>query len=134
MVAVFQGDDVSVIRQLDDNWLEGRIGGKQGIFPFNYVDIINEPETPLMTPQLTPRSSYACTPRTGRSSSVKYILFIVIAIAGEYYRIGTHPGKPGKYCNLIIRIPGFEYTEILSKENLDYEPIFGAVFLPCLYL
>ena len=66
MVAVFQGDDVSVIRQLDDNWLEGRIGSKQGIFPFNYVDIINEPETPLMTPQLTPRSSYACTPRTGR--------------------------------------------------------------------
>jgi len=60
-----------VIRQLDDNWLEGRIGHRQGIFPFNYVDIINEPDTPLMTPQLTPRSSYACTPRTGGSASAR---------------------------------------------------------------
>ena len=48
----------------------------------------------------------------------------------------THPGKPGQYCNLIIRIPGLACTGISSKflENLKYEPIFGAVFLPCLYL
>ena len=30
-------------------------------------------------------------------------------------RVRTHPGKSGKYWNLIICIPGFEYTEILSK-------------------
>ncbi|KAK2142809.1 hypothetical protein NP493_4760g00007, partial [Ridgeia piscesae] len=35
-----------------------------GYLPLQLVDIINEPDTPLMTPQLTPRSSYACTPRT----------------------------------------------------------------------
>ena len=50
--------------------------------------------------------------------------------------VRSNPGKPGKYCNLIIKPPGLEYTGILSKvlENLEYEPIFGAVFLPCLYL
>ena len=49
------------------------------------------------------------------------------------YTIRTHPGKPGKYCNFIIRFPGLEYTGIPSKvlENLEYEPIFGAFFLPC---
>ena len=31
------------------------------------------------------------------------------------YRVRTHPGKPGKYWNLIIRIPGLECTGILSK-------------------
>ena len=42
----------------------------------------------------------------------------------------THPAKPGKYCNLIIRIPGLEYSGISSKalERLEYKPLFGAVF------
>ena len=49
-------------------------------------------------------------------------------------RQGSHTSW--KDCNLIIRIPGVEYTGISSKvlENLEYEPIFGAVFLPRLYL
>ena len=43
-----------------------------------------------------------------------------------YYRVRTHPGKPGKYWNLIIRIPGLEYTGILSKvlENTGIRAYF----------
>ena len=33
----------------------------------------------------------------------------------RYCRVRTDPGKPGKYWNLIIRIPGLEYTGISSK-------------------
>ena len=32
----------------------------------------------------------------------------------EIDRVRTDPGKPGKYWNLIIRIPGLEYTGISS--------------------
>ena len=32
-----------------------------------------------------------------------------------YNRVRTHPGKPGIYWNLIIGIPGLEYTGISSK-------------------
>ena len=32
-----------------------------------------------------------------------------------YDRVRTHPGKPGIYWNLIIGIPGLEYTGISSK-------------------
>ena len=32
-----------------------------------------------------------------------------------HVRVRTHPGKPGIYWNLITRIPGLEYTGILSK-------------------
>ena len=31
------------------------------------------------------------------------------------HRVRTHPGKPGIYWNLTIRIPGLEYTGISSK-------------------
>ena len=41
----------------------------------------------------------------------------------------THHGKRGKYRNLIIKIPGLEYSLISSKvlENLQCEPIFGRL-------
>ena len=49
-------------------------------------------------------------------------------------KVNTRPAKPGMYCHFIIRSPGLECTGISLKflENVDYEPICGAVFLPCL--
>ena len=61
MTCVAQGERVILIRRVDDNWYEGRSQGRQGIFPVNYVEVLREPDTPLMTPA----SSYAPTPRTG---------------------------------------------------------------------
>ena len=57
-------------------------------------------------------------------------------VADCYSRVHTHPGKPWKYWNLIITIPGLEYTGILSNilENTGIWPYFGAVFPPCLFL
>ena len=37
------------------------------------------------------------------------------SVTKNLHRVRTHPGKPGIYWNLIIRIPGLEYTGILSK-------------------
>ena len=59
-----QGERVILIRRVDDNWYEGRCGGQQGIFPVSYVEVLREPDTPLVTPA----SSYAPTPRTGNPS------------------------------------------------------------------
>jgi hypothetical protein len=41
---------VKLIRRIDDNWYEGRLGHKQGIFPVSYVEVGQEPRTPLTTP------------------------------------------------------------------------------------
>jgi hypothetical protein len=57
-----KGDRVTLIRRVDDNWYEGRLGQRQGIFPCNYVEVLREPDTPMVTPA----SSYAPTPRTGK--------------------------------------------------------------------
>ncbi|KAK2160623.1 hypothetical protein LSH36_129g05064 [Paralvinella palmiformis] len=56
-----KGDTVSLIRRIDNNWFEGRVDGRHGIFPVSYVEVLREPDTPLPTPM----SSYAPTPATG---------------------------------------------------------------------
>ena len=35
----FQGDVISVIRRVDDNWAEGKLNDKIGIFPINFVEM-----------------------------------------------------------------------------------------------
>lgn len=34
-----EGDVVELIRKVNDDWLEGRVGSRQGIFPLSFIDI-----------------------------------------------------------------------------------------------
>nr|BAE91152.1 unnamed protein product [Macaca fascicularis] len=45
LCCVFQGERITLLRQVDENWYEGRIPGtsRQGIFPITYVDVIKRP-------------------------------------------------------------------------------------------
>jgi len=47
-----QGDVLSLIRQLDSNWYEGRssLGGPSGIFPVSYVETMVDPQSVMSTP------------------------------------------------------------------------------------
>lgn len=53
---------MTLLRRVDENWFEGRAGNRQGIFPVAYVEVVNEPSTPLVTPA----PSVITTPMTGR--------------------------------------------------------------------
>ncbi|XP_052069185.1 uncharacterized protein LOC127708370 isoform X5 [Mytilus californianus] len=59
-----KGDVVTLLRSVDENWYEGRVGNKQGIFPRSYVEVIFDPSTPLVTPA----PSVITTPMTGRGT------------------------------------------------------------------
>ncbi|CAG5130025.1 unnamed protein product, partial [Candidula unifasciata] len=56
-----KGEFVTLLRRVDENWYEGRVGGRQGIFPVAYVEVIREPSTPL----ITPAPSVITTPMAG---------------------------------------------------------------------
>ncbi|XP_056019306.1 uncharacterized protein LOC125671809 isoform X40 [Ostrea edulis] len=56
-----KGEIVTLLRRVDENWFEGRSGNRQGIFPVAYVEVLNEPSTPLVTPA----PSVITTPMTG---------------------------------------------------------------------
>ncbi|VDK35240.1 unnamed protein product [Taenia asiatica] len=43
-----EGDVIQLIRQVDENWYEGRLNDKKGFFPVNYVEVI-EPLPPSAT-------------------------------------------------------------------------------------
>ena len=60
--SILQGELVTLLRQVDENWYEGRVGNRQGIFPVAYVEVLREPSTPLVTPA----PSVITTPMTGR--------------------------------------------------------------------
>ncbi|GIY65673.1 hypothetical protein CDAR_81822 [Caerostris darwini] len=42
-LSLFKGEKVVLMRRLDHNWFEGRLGAKKGIFPISYVEVLQEP-------------------------------------------------------------------------------------------
>nr|CAD7458364.1 unnamed protein product [Timema tahoe] len=49
-LSLIKGEMVVLTRRVDDNWFEGRIGAKKGIFPVSYVEVLQEPGERPMTP------------------------------------------------------------------------------------
>lgn len=42
-LSLAKGEHVVLTRRVDDNWFEGRIGNKKGIFPVSYVEVLLYP-------------------------------------------------------------------------------------------
>jgi len=46
-LSLVKGELVVLTRRVDDNWFEGRIGNRKGIFPVSYVDVLSEPASDI---------------------------------------------------------------------------------------
>ncbi|XP_050293356.1 uncharacterized protein LOC126733927 isoform X5 [Anthonomus grandis grandis] len=42
-LSLAKGELVTITRKVDENWFEGKIGGRKGIFPVSYVDVLIDP-------------------------------------------------------------------------------------------
>lgn len=45
-LSLAKGELVIITRKVDDNWFEGKIGGRKGIFPISYVEVLIDPQDP----------------------------------------------------------------------------------------
>lgn len=48
-LSLAKGELVVITRRVDDNWFEGKIGGRKGIFPTSYVEVLIDPQDPPLT-------------------------------------------------------------------------------------
>ncbi|KAF6207965.1 hypothetical protein GE061_016414, partial [Apolygus lucorum] len=49
-LSLVKGELVLLTRRVDENWFEGRIGNRKGIFPVSYVEVLVEPGERTMSP------------------------------------------------------------------------------------
>lgn len=48
-INIWAGDQISLFRQIDVDWLEGQLNGRVGLFPASYVKVLQEPSSSSMT-------------------------------------------------------------------------------------
>ena len=54
-----EGDVISLMEYLGDDWAKGQLGAYTGIFPLNFVEIVEDLPLPPMTQQQQPQTRIA---------------------------------------------------------------------------
>ncbi|XP_043969256.1 proteoglycan 4 isoform X6 [Gambusia affinis] len=102
-----KGERVIVVRQVDQNWYEGKIPGttKQGIFPVSYVEIVKhspskssahhvDPHAYSRTPSSTPIKSFYLLPPSLPSPQPSERTLDLQAITSEWLSLTLDPSAP----------------------------------------
>ncbi|XP_072751156.1 uncharacterized protein L(3)05822 [Anoplolepis gracilipes] len=99
-----EGDIVQLTKKINDDWLEGRIGSRQGMFPFNFIDI----KIPL--PGLPDNKVTALYTFIGETSDdlsfEEGAKITVISRISEDWLYGEYNGRKGQFpANYVNRLP-----------------------------
>ncbi|KAJ8678926.1 hypothetical protein QAD02_014713 [Eretmocerus hayati] len=99
-----EGDIVYLTKVINDNWIEGRVGNCEGIFPFNFVDV-KIPLPGLSTNVVT--ALYAFEAETSDDLSFKEGARInVLSRISDEWLYGECNGKKGQFpANFVDKIP-----------------------------
>ncbi|KAL6432176.1 hypothetical protein ACFW04_006698 [Cataglyphis niger] len=103
-LALKEGDIVQLIKKINDDWLEGRIGNRQGMFPFNFIDI----KIPLPgLPDNIVTALYTFVGETNDDLSFEEGAKItVISRISEDWLYGEYNGRKGQFpANYVNRLP-----------------------------
>ncbi|XP_043680859.1 SH3 domain-containing protein 19-like isoform X1 [Vespula pensylvanica] len=99
-----EGDVVTLIRVVNDDWMEGRIGNRQGIFPINFLDV----KVPL--PGLQDNVVVALYPFKGEAMEdltfEEGAKIKVLSRLSDDWLYGEYKGRKGQFpTNYVNRIP-----------------------------
>ncbi|XP_069685437.1 uncharacterized protein [Periplaneta americana] len=86
-LSLVKGELVVLTRRVDDNWFEGRIGNRKGIFPVSYVEVLSEPGEKPVTP-VAPSSKPITLPASHT---------ILMNGSGIKQSMGQHSYQPSSY-------------------------------------
>ncbi|XP_012141809.2 SH3 domain-containing lethal (3) 05822 isoform X2 [Megachile rotundata] len=110
-----EGDIIYLIRKVNDDWMEGRTGNRQGIFPINFIDI----KVPL--PGVPDNVVIAVYPFQGET--IEDLTFsegekiTVLSRISQDWLYGECKGRKGQFpANYVNRIP-FLHQNYTYKEN-----------------
>ncbi|XP_012531042.2 SH3 domain-containing protein 19 [Monomorium pharaonis] len=103
-LALKEGDVVQLVKKVNDDWLEGRVGNRQGIFPFSFIDI----KIPL--PGLSDNVVTALYAFPGENSDdlsfEEGAKITVISRISEDWLYGEYNGRKGQFpVNYVNRLP-----------------------------
>ncbi|PSN50462.1 hypothetical protein C0J52_04936 [Blattella germanica] len=87
-LSLVKGELVVLTRRVDDNWFEGRIGNRKGIFPVSYVEILSEPGEKPGTPTGPPTSKPITLPASHT---------VLMNGSGIKQSMGQHSYQPSSY-------------------------------------
>ncbi|CAG9858074.1 unnamed protein product [Phyllotreta striolata] len=124
-LSLAKGELVTITRKVDENWYEGKIGGRKGIFPANYVEILIDPHQTSASskPVASPAAhSLLLNGSAGGKESMgahSYTPLLNSSQSGSSYR-----AKPAQVVN--DKNPGLDQTLHIETQN---EPVpFRAVY------
>ncbi|XP_066585007.1 uncharacterized protein [Prorops nasuta] len=111
-LSLARGEIVVLTRRVDENWYEGRIGNRKGIFPISYVEVLSEPGTRPETPvQSKPVASPAAHS------------LLVNGSAGGKLSMGSHHYTPSMPVNLNTTQPHYNSLPRMGGNKLYVAPI-----------
>lgn len=148
------GDEIVLVRKMDDDWYIGRLGDQQGMFPVKFVEIIEdlpqemEPETqPLATPGSSPFDVMSLYDFRGNLLDGELdfvageIIHVVAKINDDWLR-GELREQTGAFpCNfvdistdVINNLPQYEEKEGVSKgDEVEYSDPSVSSYCKALY-
>ncbi|XP_038053074.1 dynamin-binding protein-like isoform X2 [Patiria miniata] len=125
-----KGDVIEITKQIDDNWLEGRLGNETGIFPVTYIseEVTQHASTPGDILQARALRDNLGQLQDELSFQKNDIITIVEKIDEDWYR-GTFNGKTGTLPALNVEIlkPGIAVqpptSSDVGKDTVDYNAV-----------
>ncbi|XP_076296364.1 cbl-associated protein isoform X20 [Lasioglossum baleicum] len=117
-LSLAKGEIVVLTRRVDENWYEGRIGNRKGIFPISYVEVLTEPGHRSETPtQCKPVASPAAHSLLANGS------------AGGKMSMGPHHYMPSIPVNINTTQPHYNSLPRMGGSKLHVTQLSEALHI-----
>uniref|UniRef100_A0A182JST1 SoHo domain-containing protein n=1 Tax=Anopheles christyi TaxID=43041 RepID=A0A182JST1_9DIPT len=117
-LSLLKGELVTLTRRVDDNWFEGKIGSKKGIFPVSYVEILTD---------INGEESYDIEPIVSRPQSALGVTSQSSHVLSTHFDNSHTNGRisPG----IVRETKTIQKTEVLhvdtSNEPISYRALYN---------